>query len=207
MENRKQPQASDYAYTLISIMVNRLIGHYGFTQDDREDLERDLLLAVLEADEHWDPSRAQRNTFDNRVVIRKIASIIRHRTQECRDYRRCRESLDDLIQSDRGTVVRRGDLLTEGADRRRNDVRAESSRIDLESDISALLNALDSELQVLCRFLMDGSKARAARILGVSKPTVFDRVGAIRERFAERGLAGYVQADLYGSAADGVCDE
>lgn len=207
MEVKKQPQASEYVCTLISILVNKLIGHYGFIEADREDLERDLLLAVLEADEHWDSSRAQRNTFDNRVVIRKIASIIRHRTQECRDFRRCRESLDDLIQSGRGTVARRGDLLTEGADRRRSEGRSESSRIDLESDIAASLNALNSELQVLCRLLTDGSRARAARILGVSKPTVFDRVGTIRERFAERGLAGYVQADLYGSAADGVCDE
>lgn len=207
MAIKKQPQASEYARTLISVMVNKLIGHYGFTQSDREDLEGDLLLAVLEADAHWDPSRAQRNTFDNRVVMRMIASIIRHRTQECRDHRRCRESLDDDVQCGRGATFRRGDLLTESADRRCNKGHTEASHIDLKIDVRGGVDALNLELRAYCQLLGDKPKAEIARTLGVSTPTVFTRVGTIRKQFAARGLAEYVNADLYGSAADGVCDE
>lgn len=207
MEIKKQPQASEYACTLISILVNKLIGQYGFIEADREDLERDLLLAVLEADTHWDSSRAQRNTFDNRVVIRKIASILRHRTQECRDYRRCRDSLDDLVESDRGTIVRRGDLLAGGADQRRTQSNTEALHIDLEIDVRAGVDALNLELRAYCQLLVDRSKAETARVLGVSTPTVFDRVGVIREQFIASELAGYVRPEIYGLTADGVCEK
>lgn len=198
---------SEYTQTLISVKANQLVGHYGFTADNREDIEQDLLVAVLEAAPSWNARRGSRNTYDNRIVNRKVATIIRHRKRERRDYRRTGVSLDEVITDENGSPLTRGDVLSDDADCRSASGRSAADLIDLAADLRTALERLDPELQHLYRLVITHTKAAIAKELGVSKPTVLKRCKAIRDHFSKLGLEEYLKRGADGSTRDGVCDQ
>jgi RNA polymerase sigma-70 factor, ECF subfamily len=51
----------------------------------------DLLVRL----ENYDPRKSKRNSFMARVVEHRIATLLEERHAACRDWRLCRESLDD----------------------------------------------------------------------------------------------------------------
>lgn len=51
----------DYATWLIQQKADQLIGRYGFTKSDREDIEQELTLALLERWDQYDPVRGNPN--------------------------------------------------------------------------------------------------------------------------------------------------
>src|SRR5262245_46018624 len=59
---------TDYAKTFIRLKARRLIGHYGFTQSDRDDIERELMLDLLARLVHFDTEKGRLVTFV-RVVV------------------------------------------------------------------------------------------------------------------------------------------
>lgn len=197
----------EYTRTLISVKSFQLVGQYGFTITDHEDIEHDLVLAVLEAAPAWNPKLATRSTYDNRIVNRKIATIIRHRKRERRDYRRTGVSLDEVTTDENGSLLTRGDVLSDDADCRSASGRSAADLIDLAADLRTALERLDPELQQLCCLLNTHTKAAIARELGVSKPTVLKRCKAIRDHFSKLGLEEYLKRGADGSTRDGVCDQ
>ena len=76
---------------LVSIRVaaQGLVGRYGYTRSDLEDIVQDLALHVLERLGEYDPGRGAWSTFLKRVVRNKIGHLIEHRTFQKRDYRKC----------------------------------------------------------------------------------------------------------------------
>ena len=207
MNTNEHTSISEYARTLISVKANQLVGKYGFSADDREDIEQDLVVAILEAAPSWDAGRGSRNTYDNRIVLRKIATIIRHRKRQRRDYRRNVASLHDAARDEDGASVTVGDMMTDDADRRGSKSSGNPDRIDLAVDLRQAVGRLEPELRRLCALLTTGTKAAAAEAIGVSKPTVFKRRDAIRQRFCELGLEEYLHRGADGSVSDGVCDQ
>lgn len=207
MNWNKITHISKYARKMIPAKATELIGHYGFTPNDRENIESDLITAVLEAAPAWDPSKGKRSTYDNRVINREIASIIRYRKRECRDYRRTGASLDERIAHEDGLPLTRGEMLADGADCRSASGTSAADLIDLSADVRAALERLDPELQPICRLLVTHTKAAIARELNVSKPTVLKRCRAIRDHFSKFGLEEYLMRGADGSTRDGVCDQ
>ena len=88
----------EYAVRIIKYKARQLVGRVGFTESDREDLEQEMMLDLLQRLPKYNPDRAQRNTFIARVVEHKIATIIEARKAGLRDYRLCRCSLDDRFE-------------------------------------------------------------------------------------------------------------
>ena len=207
MDTKDTAQISKYTRTLIAVKARQLIGQYGLTPCDREDIEQELAIAVLEAASAWDATRGSRNTYDNRIVNRKVVTIIRYRTRECRDYRRDGSPLEEVVRDEDGAPGSLGAMLTDDADRRLGGTAANEERIDLASDVRAAVNLLGPDLQRLCILLAAGTKADAAQEVGVSKPTIFKRCRAIREHFAELGLEDYVNPGADGLTGHGVCDQ
>lgn len=207
MEANQTTQISKYTRTLISVKVHQIIGRYGLTSSDREDLEQELTLAVLEAADAWDSARGSRNTFDNRIVNRKIATIIRYRSRSCRDYHRGHMSLDDAVRNEDGDSSSRGAILTEDSDHRRGGVTASEDHADLSKDVRSVVCSLEPDLQRLCDLLEKGTKADAAEAMGLSRTTIYKRCRAIRDRFAQMGLADYVNCGVDALARDGVSDQ
>lgn len=97
MSNSESPEIvlDSYVKQLIRVHAARLIKRPGFTASDREDIEQELALHVLQQFPKYDFARSQRNTFLSRIVAHKAANL---RRNHCREYlaRRGEVSLSDL---------------------------------------------------------------------------------------------------------------
>ncbi|MCX7701853.1 MAG: hypothetical protein N2039_13325, partial [Gemmataceae bacterium] len=58
---------------LIRRKVRQLVGRDGFTAQDRDDLEQELRLRLLQNLSQFDPDQAHRNVFVTSVVERAVA--------------------------------------------------------------------------------------------------------------------------------------
>lgn len=172
----------EYTETTVFHKVDRLIGRLGFTEDDRDDLQQDLALYLIQGLKHFDPSRARRSTFITRCIEHRIADIIRHRHRARRDTRRSfRFSTDDDGEAQISATA----LADTASDRERE-------RADIRIDVSSVIATLPARLVTICELLPTHSPFAISRKLGVSKQSVYRDRDAIRAAFAAAGLMVYV---------------
>src|SRR5262249_1034887 len=79
-----------YACELIRRKARELVGRAGLTSQDREDLEQELLLRLLERLPAFDAERSAWTTFAALVIRRCAANLLRYRQAEKRDCRTTR---------------------------------------------------------------------------------------------------------------------
>src|SRR2546426_9138681 len=108
-----------YAIRRIRFKARQLVGCYGFTQDDREDLEQELGLDLLRRLPRFDPRRAGLNTFVARVVDHAVATIIARQKSSSRGSRAAKISLDDTVPDGEGNETPRSEVLDAAAYLRR----------------------------------------------------------------------------------------
>jgi len=144
-----------YVVNLIRRKARQLVGHYGFTEDDREDIEQELWADLYHRAPSYDPSLASPRTFANRIVEHAIAAIIEHRKYAIRDYRQAVCSLNDPVDGEYGDQAEYVDLLdqdtyleslgqekTSVADQAAADIDLERLRATLPPELRALLERL-----------------------------------------------------------------
>ena len=73
----------------ISAKAVSLIGTYGYTRSDLDDLKQDLAIHLLKRYTSWNPARGAWSTFLDHVLVNKIRNIIEHRQAARRDWRKC----------------------------------------------------------------------------------------------------------------------
>ena len=177
MEGSKQNGLNDYAREVIRHKARQLIGKYGFTPDDYDDIRQEMALDLLTRLTKFDPARASVNTFVARVVDRRISTLIRHRQQEKRDYRREAWSLDEPVNNEDCAGATRGELL--GQDecdlRAGKQTRPESERVDLSLDLSIAISELPPDLKHLAELLLTHTITQAAQELGVPRSTLYEK--------------------------------
>lgn len=196
MENAKQRILDGYAREVIRHKARQLIGKYGFTRDDYDDLQQEMMLDLLRRLGKYDPSRAGLSTFVARVVDRKVSTLIRHQRQEKRDYRRHVCPLDAQIEDQDGQQRGLDEVLSQDAfdeEIARYD-RPEAERIDLRLDLSLVLDDLPEDLRHLARRLQTRTVAEIARELGVPRSTLYEKgIARLRKIFEDNGLREYLE--------------
>ena len=190
--SQEQFGITEYAAELIHHKARQLVGTAGFTRDDIEDLEQEMRLDLLERLPKFDPNKATCNTFVSRLAERKISNLIRHRTQEMRDFR-CEEgSIHDVVESgDSGDEkVERIETVTQDEQdfRLGKHIRSAQERRDLKLDIPLVLSKLPPELREPAELLQTMSITAAARELGIARSTLYDRIARLRHIFEDAGL-------------------
>lgn len=149
----------DYARWLVECTADRLIGHGGFAENEREDLQQELLLRLLESWPAFDPRKSQPLTFVA-IVIRNAASkLVRQRRMECQHIRFVPESPDV-------------------------DVPSHVPAVDLQCDVATVLERLPPELQELAGRLMTESVTEVARSDGVPLSVIKRQVRQLHDAFA-----------------------
>src|SRR5215472_4214675 len=83
--------------TIAGTTATRLAGLYGFSRSDRDDLRQELLLDCIIRLPKFDPRRSSHSTFFRRVVRHRVSSLLDTQRAACRDYRLCRDSIDDPV--------------------------------------------------------------------------------------------------------------
>ncbi|MBU1319362.1 MAG: sigma-70 family RNA polymerase sigma factor [candidate division Zixibacteria bacterium] len=184
----------EYATQLVEYKVGELIGRYGFTESDRDDLVQELKLDLLRRLPKFNPARAQRSTFIDRVVNHAIATIIKARTAGLRDYRLCRCSLDDLLEDDEGCSVKRMETFDcEDCQLRTGKLsRPVVEMLELSICVQQAMEQLPPDLRELCQRLMNYTVTRISCETGIPRGTIYDLIKKIRTVFKEAGLGDYV---------------
>jgi RNA polymerase sigma factor (sigma-70 family) len=157
--------------TVITREARRLVGRYGFTYSDIEDIEHDLFRKV------WVALPGLSTTvFEaaiNQIVRNEDIDMIRKRERECRDWRQVAFSLNDLVSDDED----QDEGFTEAMDLAKAfDVgfgRPPSwhERREMAMDLNEALASLPRELRDLAETLdaCGGNRSEAARYLGISR--------------------------------------
>ena len=178
-----------YAARLIRTKAHQLIGKAGFTENDRQDLQQDLMMDLLQRMRHFNPAKAKKATFMTRIVERRISTLLEARHARCRDWRRCRLSLNTPHGNDRGDTRE----LIDHVDSQGNLGNSEKETLheaisNLHIDIERVLDTLPEDLRDLCERLRESNMAEIARETGVARTTLYDKLTRIREAFREAGL-------------------
>ncbi len=165
---------------LIRSKARQLVGRYGFTRSDREDIEQELLLDLFVRLRRFNPARARRCTFIRLVVDRCVASLIRRRRTVSRGYGRASVSLDELL-GDRADAGRFLEPATDDTHQR-----------DLRIDLAEALESLPVRYREVSEELRDGNLWTAAQQQRRTRETIRRMREIIRHRLLERGLGDYV---------------
>jgi RNA polymerase sigma-70 factor (ECF subfamily) len=159
-----------FTRSIIRRKIKQLVGRAGFTRQDREDLEQELMLRLLQSLHRFDPDQGHQNVFVTTVIERAFAMIVRERLAKKRD----------------GGVVR--SLDDEPVDSLPSDQEA----FDLASDLADILARLPDDLRALAERLKSQSVSQAARDLGVPRTTLQRQVQRLRQIFEDAGLRIYL---------------
>lgn len=195
METAEQDGLNNYASDVIRHKARQLIGKYGYRRHDCEELMQEIIQDLLVRFPRFDPNKASKNTFIARLVDRKVANLIRYRSQDKRDYRCEAWSLDEPIDDLDGAATRRGDTLSQDEHdlRTGKHCRTVSERIDMRLDVSFVLSELPPDLKELAERLRHQSVSEVARDLGVPRSTLYDTgIARLRKAFEDKGLREYL---------------
>jgi len=177
------------AVLLIRSKAKQLVGRYGFTASDREDIEQELMLDLHQHLPWFNPKRAKRKTFINRVVDHAVVAIIRRQEAAMRDHRRNGGSLSEDVETTDGRVAERAAILNAEMNR--------AGRSDLDGrllvlDVHAVVAVLPGDLRDLAVRLQTKSITQAAREMGVARSVVYEQVAELREIFERAGVREYL---------------
>ena len=177
------PSDDRFIRGIIRRKIKQLIGRAGFTRDDCDDLEQEMLARVLQSLPQFDPNRAHRNRFVTTVVERYVANILRNKRAEKRDFRRiC--SIDHIATLD-------GKRSTEVMDHCRV-VRDQEELTQLAIDVADLLAELPDHLRSLAERLKMNSISAIARETAVPRTTLYGQIHRLRQVFESKGLSEYL---------------
>lgn len=184
----------DYAAWLIRHKAWQLVGCTGLSKADIEDIEQELILDLLERLPKYDSDKAGRKTFIARIVEHKIANIIEERSADKRDWRLCRDSLNDRFETGEGESTELFEVYDEEEYLRETGqlVRTADDRLSLSIDLSRAIASLPPELRELCNQLQEKSMAEISRDIGIPRGTLYDRLKELRHLFEDRGLRDYL---------------
>ena len=187
------PRLGRFEFGIVKRKVRQIIGRAGYTRQDREDLEQELLARLLQGLKSFDPDVAHRKSFVTAIVERAVANILRNARAEKRDHRRI-SSLQLLVEvTDDGPT----ELAETIGDREYNRLRCRDPRSDeelsqLNTDLADVVAVLPEELRTLAERLKTQSISAIAREIGVPRTTLNGAVRHLRQRFEQAGLRDYL---------------
>ena len=182
-----------YAATLIHRKGRELVRGYGLTDEDCEDFEQEAAKQLWLAERHYDASRSSPETFANRVVNNKLASLLQERRAAKRSAPRkpVRPRLDVEPEEEDSEVADTSDML--GKERRRRSDEL------LQLDLKRLITVLPDKERELCCRLLQGSISEVSRDTGTPRSSLYDAIASIRQHFERAGLRRYLQPDTFRS--------
>ncbi len=184
-------EIDQYAIRNIECRVRRLIGRYGITADEREDLVQQLFLEYLERAGGFDASRGRYTTFVNCLIRNQVVSLLRARRHQLRQAVLCPLPANPGEDTDDEMRATNGADLNEDAYRMASGHATRSMRelLELRIDVSRARAALPAELREIGdRVVAEGVNA-LSQSMGRSPSRIYQLLWKMRPVFAEFGLA------------------
>lgn len=160
---------------------------------DAEDIAQELREEVLRRAECFDPTRACFDTFADRVIRNRIADLARQ-SQAIKASRMTQSFDAPIARKDGQGPLTLADTLTETTSPHGVDDFAAMHGPGLKSDVARLLATLCPTSRRIAIAVSEGTVADAARVLGLHRSTIYERLASIRKTAAVLGLDGYFEA-------------
>lgn len=155
-------RAFPHAWRAASIHTTKFLAKHQQLVADREDILQDVMLGLWREIPNFDPKKSSLRTFVERVVQSRTASAVR-------DRRTLKRS---------ATVPLTTEPISPSA----------SSNVHLRIDVERLIARLAPFDQLVAEALIERTSAEAARVLGVSRSTLYLAIGRIRAAFQAGGI-------------------
>ncbi|MCC6392615.1 MAG: sigma-70 family RNA polymerase sigma factor [Bryobacterales bacterium] len=146
------------------IRASRMVGNYGFSNDDWDDICQDLLLDYLKRRPRFNPDRGDHRGFAFGVLQNRAAKLA---ARQCRT----RSFSQPDPEADWSHVA------------------SPDVDLDLRLDVQAVVARLPVHLRILARQLSEMGLADVLRQAGKSRSRVHQWIGDLRKAFNEAGLA------------------
>lgn len=183
--NLEQELHTGFAAHAIRKKARQLVGHGRLRTDDIEDLEMDLTTALIELFPQFDPKIRCWEVFVTMVVERTAAKLVSTRRSIKRAHRYHVVSLASLVEDEDGVRVplstQIGDahcLALQGVEKLTFE-----EQIDLSADLADAIRTLPREQREICELLTTNSISQTAKILGISRTYLREKIYMIREHF------------------------
>lgn len=175
------PNHDRFTRGIIHRKVKQLIGRANLAPQDREDLEQDLFVRVLQSLPRFNPDVAHRNKFITTVVERHVANILRNKSAQKRDPRRV-SSLTLTIEATQRDVHlgRRG--------------RSDQELAELAMDLAVVTATLPERWRTFLELRKTLTMTEVAIEMGVPRTTLYSWIPRIRRRFEKKGLKDYLES-------------
>jgi DNA-directed RNA polymerase specialized sigma24 family protein len=154
---------------------------------DKEDIEQELMLDLLRRKGRFDPDRASFETFADRVVTNRVASLTAS-THKLR-AERITISLDFVVAND---DEEDGASLIDKLDDLKNPFALDELKIGLARDVARFIGDLPPVLQRYVAILAADNVCEAAREAGLHRSTIYERKEQIRQAAEDWGLEEYL---------------
>lgn len=167
-----------------------LVGNYGYTAQDADDILQELILAARQALSRFDPARSKRSTFLYTAIRHKVIALARHACREKRDRRNEAFSLDDIWPGDVSGAMLWHDVI--GKERTLDEYECcRQSRSDVDSlrlDVADAIADLPPQLRKLCLLHLVYPPDEARRKAGMAKATHHRAIQRIHAFLKRRGI-------------------
>lgn len=188
MNNNPIPiDPNDYAEWLIARKSHRVCRRRGMSVSDVEDIEQALRFHVAQNIADHDPAKACIRTFLDRLIQRRLVSILRHRYAARRSPKREECSLNEFIRDEGGRLSERHESVAA--------MESTEQRLrDLTRDIADLRERLpsDAHRQFLDALARGGTVNSIGPELGLSRRAAARCFEDLRRAFEDAGLRVYV---------------
>ena len=173
-----EPELFSLAEKIIRRQARMLIGLFGFTEHDVPDIQQELFLELYKRKENFNPEKGKESTYIARVVESKVLDLIKQRQAECRDWRKCRDSLNQTVTlPDIGVIEKIETLESE-----------QNSDPLLILDVTLILERLPLDLQEFCQVLKYYDKNEVLEDYSASRSTFFSKLQALKDIFIQAGF-------------------
>lgn len=186
-----------FAGRLIRRKARQLVGKARIAEGERDDIEQELRMALLERLSRFNPQRSHWQAFVLAVIDRRVATLLKSRRAKKRKHRENLLSLSSLVSGEEGLPAELGDTLLPkhqeflvGA-----ILNDHQSAFALADDLAMVMARLPPELRRLCERRRTKSVTEIANELGVPRSTVDGWFAKIAAAFAEADLEKYLTGD------------
>lgn len=156
---------------------------------DKSDIEQDLMLDLLQRQKKFDPGRASFDTFADRVVAHRVATLMAP-TSRLR-AERSMVSLDLPASANDEDAPTLAEVLPESAGLFANDNLPPETAAGLVRDVQRFLSNLSPVLRRYAGVLAADNVSTAARDAGLHRSTIYERLSQLRSSATAAGLHEY----------------
>ncbi len=178
---------------IIRRKINQLIGRAGFSEQDRKDLEQEIIQRLLQSLPSFDSGKAHRNVFVTTVVERYVANILRNKQADKRDHRRI-SSLHTAVDIGEDEPAELAETISQRELDARLGCESHSGQhlADLAQDVADVMATLPDELRHLAERLKTQTVSEIARDTGIPRTTLYASISQLRRRFEKTDLKDFL---------------